>query len=249
MKLTNMPTTFKEIKEYAFDNTAIEILEFPQGLTKIERYAFRNTPVKSVTFKSGLEELGVGVFNECVNLSEVTLPEGFQTISNGMFNGCSSLSTITIPASVTSIGKHAFSGTSITDVTCLGMTPATCNENAFDIDDETSKILATLHIPEDSGEAYKANSPWNKFLNIDVPPTTNPAKQDYSIYIPNKTFARGETLVVPIMLKNMRYLPLACFCCGFFPCGRELMQAFQPLLFLLLQHRRLLCRFPCFLRM
>ena len=88
-------------------------------------------------------------------------------------------------------------------MTCLGTTPATCAENAFDIDDETSQILATLHLPEDSGEAYSANSPWNKFLNIDVPPTTNPAKQDYSIYIPNKTFARGETLVVPIMLKNI----------------------------------------------
>ncbi len=104
---------------------------------------------------------------------------------------------------MTSIGEQAFAGCKLTDVTCQSTAAASCAENAFTIDATTSKILSTLHLPEDADEAYRNTTPWSLFQNYDEPASTNPAKQDYSIYIPNKTFARGETLVVPIMLKNI----------------------------------------------
>lgn len=204
LQSANLPSTLVSLGDNAFEGTpALESVDLREALKEIGQDVFKNSGVKTVTFFGCPDKINSGMFNGCKNLTEVKLPEGLQTIANKMFYDCTSLSTITLPASVTSIGDQAFAGCQLTDVTCKSTTAASCAENAFTIDATTSKILSTLHLPEDADEAYRNTTPWSLFQNYDEPASTNPAKQDYSIYIQNKTFARGETLVVPIMLKNI----------------------------------------------
>ncbi len=199
-----LPKTLTSIGDNAFEYiTALQSIILPEGVKTIGAEVFRKSSIKTAIFNGCPDKIGRDMFNGCRNLTEVQLPEGLQTIADKMFYDCTSLSDITLPAIVTTIGEQAFAGCQLTDVTCKSTTAASCAENAFTIDATTSKILSTLHLPEDADEAYRNTTPWSLFQNYDEPASTNPAKQDYSIYILNKTFARGETLVVPIMLKNI----------------------------------------------
>jgi uncharacterized secreted protein with C-terminal beta-propeller domain len=80
------------------------------------------------------------------------------------FYGCNNLSSITIGSGVTTVINRSFSQCSeLTDVYCLAENVPRTSSDAFD----GSYIeYATLHVPEQSIDAYKAASPWNKFKNI-----------------------------------------------------------------------------------
>lgn len=199
-----LPSTLVSLGDNAFEGTpALESVDLREALKEIGQDVFKNSGVKTVTFFGCPDKINSGMFNGCKNLTEVTLPEGLQTIPDKMFMNCTSLSDITLPASVTSIGEQAFAGCQLTDVTCKSTTPASCAENAFTIDATTSKILSTLHLPQDADDAYRNTTPWSLFQNYDEPASTNPAKQDYSIYLPHMTIAPGEILVMPVMVKNL----------------------------------------------
>ncbi|MBQ6750070.1 MAG: hypothetical protein IJR02_06625 [Bacteroidaceae bacterium] len=71
---------------------------------------------------------------------------------------------MSIPGSVTSIGANAFANCQeLRDVYCYGEIPPSVYSNAF----EKSYIeYATLHVPEESLDAYKNTSPWSGFGTI-----------------------------------------------------------------------------------
>lgn len=204
LQSANLPSTLVSLGDNAFEGTpALESVDLREGLKEIGQDVFKNSGIKTATFFGCPDKINSGMFNGCKNLTEVKLPEGLQTIADKMFMNCTSLSDITLPASVTSIGEQAFAGCQLTDVTCKSTTAASCAENAFTIDATTSKILSTLHLPQDADDAYRNTTPWSLFQNYDEPASTNPAKQDYSIYLPHMTIAPGEILVMPVMVKNL----------------------------------------------
>ena len=84
-----IPSTVKEIKEYAFSGCS--------GLT-------------SVTIPNSVTSIGDRAFSVCSGLTSVTIPNSVTSIGEFAFNGCSSLTSVTIPNSVTSIGSGAFYG-------------------------------------------------------------------------------------------------------------------------------------------
>ena len=64
-----------------------------------------------------VDEIGVDVFKNSYNLSNITLPSNLSKIGSGAFFGCSSLKEIIIPNTVTEINDNVFSScTSLTRV-------------------------------------------------------------------------------------------------------------------------------------
>ena len=58
-----------------------------------------------------------GIFEECIQLTDVRLPSNLKEIPYRMFDGCTSLTTIKLPKSVTTIGEGAFARTGIKKIT------------------------------------------------------------------------------------------------------------------------------------
>ncbi len=80
-------------------------IKLPPSLTYIGDYAFKGCiALPSISLPSGTN-YGEGIFEDCINLSDVT----FSGLGKAMFKGCSGLKSITIPE-VSSIPESAFEG-------------------------------------------------------------------------------------------------------------------------------------------
>ena len=92
------------------------------------------------------------------------IPSTVKTIAGGAFVDCTNLTTLIIPQNVKSIGGIAFRGcTGLTEMYCYSKEVPYTIKSAFD----ASNIYnATLYVPEEAVEAYKAAEPWKYFGNI-----------------------------------------------------------------------------------
>ncbi|MDO4932752.1 MAG: leucine-rich repeat domain-containing protein [Prevotellaceae bacterium] len=128
----------------------------------------------SVTIPNSVTTIKMFAFYGCSSLVSITIPNSVTTIGDYAFHGCSTFSSITFPNSVTSIGAHAFENcSSLTSIYSLSPTPPSLNDTgytpSFDI---FSYQYATLYIPEEVQEAYKAAHGWSFFKNIQGIETT-----------------------------------------------------------------------------
>ena len=110
----SLPSTLKEIKEEAFEKTALSSVTIPQSVTTIGADAFANTQLTEFTFPKAMKT--VGGLSNCYKLTKVTLPDAPTSIDRNAFMSCTALSDIAIPETVTSIGIQAFCGTGITEI-------------------------------------------------------------------------------------------------------------------------------------
>ena len=98
------------------DCTNLDRVVIPDSVTSIGYSAFKGCKnLESVTFgrNSNLNTLGKnyngdGVFQNCVNLSEIALPEKLTAIQRETFSGCTNLEKVTIGSGVKTIGAYAF---------------------------------------------------------------------------------------------------------------------------------------------
>ncbi|MBP3211460.1 MAG: leucine-rich repeat domain-containing protein [Prevotella sp.] len=97
---------------YSDENTEIEHLVIPDGVTAITSRAFENCQsIKSVSIPSSVSKIGSSAFFYCKNLSSLTLANGIDTIGGGAFFYCN-IKHIQIPASVKDLGTMPFSSNS-----------------------------------------------------------------------------------------------------------------------------------------
>ena len=88
-----------------------------EALTSIGNYAFSNTALTWIDFPDSLQSMGTGVFLNCTDLQGFGWPYGLTT-SDAPFAGCSRLSHISIPSDVKRIPAGFFRGlTTLTKVT------------------------------------------------------------------------------------------------------------------------------------
>lgn len=128
--------------------------------------------------------IGNGIFDNCSKLKEITLDgENVTTLFKGLtslekvmmgdnvisidanaFSGCKGLKELTIGKNVTNIGERAFTELdNIDDVFCYAESLPDIHRTAF----ENSYIdYATLHVPANALEEYKATKPWSQFGKI-----------------------------------------------------------------------------------
>ena len=112
------------------DNSTLQTLKLPQGITDISDHAF----------------------NHCSSLTSIDFPVALNTIGNYAFFGCSSLKSIEIPSGVTGIGAGAFGDcSSLSTATFLGETPPVHIGHVF----YQYTALSDIYVPAGSVDAYK----------------------------------------------------------------------------------------------
>lgn len=158
-----IPNSVTSIGEGTFGEcSGLETATIPNSVTSIEsRTFYRCSSLTSVIIGNSVTSIGFFAFNNCSGLTSVTIPNSVTSIGEGAFSACSSLTSVSIPSSVTSIADHAFAGCDeLSDVICFAENVPSTWENVF----KDSYIeYATLYVPANSMNAYKATSPWSGF--------------------------------------------------------------------------------------
>ena len=114
-------------------------------------------------------------FKDNQNIFSVIIADGISTIGDNAFNGCHGLRKISFGVDVNSIGRKAFAnvGTKYTArknveensivVNCYAESVPKTVEDAFE---NTSIEAGTLYVVDNSIDAFKVTSPWNRFGTI-----------------------------------------------------------------------------------
>ena len=99
-----------------------------------------------------------------VGCANTVIPNNVTHIGDFAFFYLPALTSITIPKSITTIGQHAFSHNfNLRTIYCYATTPPALNkENTF----YNYDFKATLYVPCEALDAYKTDSTWGKFNNI-----------------------------------------------------------------------------------
>ena len=99
----------RKIADYAFDETDIEQVYFPESITEIGEYAFAKCKsLKEIILPCNLTVLEKGAFSECSNLQNIQIPSSLAVIEESAFSRCSSLEHLEIPNNVREISGLAF---------------------------------------------------------------------------------------------------------------------------------------------
>ena len=187
---TTIPNSIISIEDYAFEACyGLTSIIIPNSVTSIGKSAFlRCTGLTSITIPNSVTAIGESAFGNCSSLTSITIPNGIICIEDWVFSLCSSITSITIGNSVTNIGQNAF-------FRCTGLTSVTIPNSVTCIEDyafgDCSSLLtiichaaevpelvgwnifsniplsdATLYIPAESLEDYKAADQWKEFGTI-----------------------------------------------------------------------------------
>ncbi|MDE6300738.1 MAG: leucine-rich repeat protein [Muribaculaceae bacterium] len=180
----------------------------------------------SLTLPDNITSISEGIFSYCSGFTgSLIIPEKVTSIGERAFAGCSGFTgTLTIPASVREIAPAAFSSCSqlskleilsqdlvihdgafryintFESVTCSAITPPTCiydDNNNFIFN--SSSYSKPLYVPEESVEAYKTATEWEKFTNINPVYATGIALNKAALALP---LGGSETLVATVTPEN-----------------------------------------------
>ena len=123
MKTVKLPSTVREIGEYAFAHkTSLKAIHFPDGLQTIRRSAFDGCiSLTEIILPDSITEIGFRAFEGCSSVTKVVFPHAVSgnktypllkkeagVISAGVFSRCTSLEQIDLPEGTTVIGDSAF---------------------------------------------------------------------------------------------------------------------------------------------
>ena len=207
------------IGDYAFSKAALTSIVVPDNVTFIGEGAFygMKETLKSAVIGSGAKELNA-TFVECMSLESVILSEGLETIGDEVFNGCHFLSSVNIPHSVTSIEGAAFAGclplesivipSGVTTIgeyafdCCISLTTVICK--AIEVPELESDVFnrmplseATLYVPAESLEDYKAAEQWKEFGTIlPLDKTPNSVENIQTTFVNGKKLLRNNQLLI-----------------------------------------------------
>lgn len=129
----------------------------------METFAYCRSLI-SITIGSGVTSIGGSAFEYCSGLTSITIPNSVTSIGNWAFGDCNGLNSVTIGSGVTSIGNYTFANCDISEVISLIENPFAINAKTFS---DNTFYNATLYVPAESIDKYKAAEGWNKFAFIE----------------------------------------------------------------------------------
>lgn len=80
----------------------------PEGLTEILPNAFQDSNVEVIQFPDSLDIVRAGAFRRCMSLKHIKFGQHLKTIEEFCFNRCDAFTEVEIPSSVQFIGPYAF---------------------------------------------------------------------------------------------------------------------------------------------
>ena len=120
---------------------------------------------KQSVIPESVKEIGMTAFNGITGLTSIEIPEGVEKVSHMAFSGCSNLSYISLPSTMKRIESFAFSYCkNLQEMRCYANTPPESYYN--NVFDNSSVTDATLKVPEEAIEVYKASNLWKLFKII-----------------------------------------------------------------------------------
>jgi len=151
------------ISQRAFQNSNIQSIVLPNGLTSIGDCAFADcSSLKNIIVPDGVQRVGEYAFMRCSALTEVTC--NAEIIGTRAWEGCSSLVKVNILEGCDSIGDYAFTGCgSLTSVYNYAATPQAIDSYVFY---GVNVNTCTLYVPEGSIALYQSANVWKEFENI-----------------------------------------------------------------------------------
>ena len=154
--------------------------------------------VTSVVFGDNVIEIPKYFCNQMQKLSSITISNSVTSIGFAAFAYCSSLTSITIPSSITSMEDYAFYGCScLTAVICEAVEVPILGLEVFY---NMPLSEATLYVPAQSLDDYKAAEQWKEFGTIlPIEETSTGVENTYnpsSTAVTNKLIRDGQLIIV-----------------------------------------------------
>ena len=109
LKAYNIPPNVT-LLDASFSECNLESIAIPTTIKEIPNYAFCQSKIKRIVLHNGITSIGNYAFSNCKNLESITVPHGVETIGAYAFEGCN-FSSITLNFDkIDTIGTEAFKG-------------------------------------------------------------------------------------------------------------------------------------------
>ena len=140
-------------------------MDIPNSVKRIESETFRYcTSIVTASIPNSVTSIGSGAFDHCTSLTSITIPNSVTSIGGWAFQYCSGLTTLTIGNGIKAVDEYAFTNCpNLSDVYCYAENVPSTYTNAFN---GSYPDFATLHVPDESLQAYEETEPWSKFGTI-----------------------------------------------------------------------------------
>ena len=162
-----MNNKLREMGERAFMRCiSLSDIEFAGNNLVIGNHAFESCKNLSIgDISNCVSEIGDYAFASCIKHRTLTLPASIRRIGKKAFFACSQISRLTLGRELQEIGENAFLNCNrIRQITVNAMTPPAISKNTF-----ASAVHnnATLAVPDESIDNYKAADHWKEFMKIE----------------------------------------------------------------------------------
>ncbi len=177
LKKVTIPSSITEIEKFTFSIcTKLESVTLHDRVTTIGDNAFAaDLLLTNITIPQSVTSIGSSAFATCQSLEEIEIPDGVEAIPAKCFYSCTGLKRAVFGTGVKSIGENAFTKyDKVTQSFQLGKlvlksnTMVTGGENF----DKLIYMKATVYVPEQLVDTYKADTYWGSFKIAKIDSTT-----------------------------------------------------------------------------
>lgn len=123
------------IENHAFEESGVTSVKLPSTLKEVGEYAFAGTPLVEIDIPDSVVHLEGGAFYGCKSLKKAVLGTGVTAITYALFSGCESLEELVLPeyGSLTEIQYYSMLGCNRLSRITFPDTIESCTPFAFDM--------------------------------------------------------------------------------------------------------------------